>query len=238
MLNAALLKQTVRENAVLWTVLTGVQCLMVFSVAMNAPIAAAGVAYYNLLPGIFAGIYAITVGNRLICAKVDRGTLAYVLATPVRRRAVTTTQAAFFGGSLLAMCALGAAAHCAGAALSSFGLTGADVRTVLELNLGLFLLGWAFAGICFAASCVFNLTKHTIATGGGLVCAFLLLPIMAMFGQNYAFMRHLTIVSLYDVPAIMAHSAGWFWGLVALGMIGAAAGAAGSWAFTRRDLPL
>ncbi|MDR1388309.1 MAG: ABC transporter permease subunit [Propionibacteriaceae bacterium] len=232
------MRQTIRENAALWTVLTAVQCLMIATIGWTAPIAAAGVAYYNMLPGIFAGIYAITIGNRLICAKVDRGTLAYVLSTPVGRRAVVGVQTSFFIGSLAAMYALTAAVHSVAAVLSSYGADASQVQAIVKLNLGLFLLALAFSGICFAASCWFNLSKHTIAIGGGLVCAFLLFPIIAMFGNNFAFLRHLTIVTLYDVSDIMAGAAGWGWPLAALAAIAAAAYAAGAVVFLRKDLPL
>ncbi|MDR1449912.1 MAG: ABC transporter permease [Propionibacteriaceae bacterium] len=232
------MKQTIRENISLWLVLTVVQCAMIATIGLTAPIAAAGVAYYNLLPGIFMGIYAIAIGNKLVSAKIDRGTLAYVLSTPVSRRAVVATQALFFAGSLTLMCALTTAVHSVAAMLSSYGADTAEVLIIVRLNLGLLTLALAFSGICFAASCVFNLSKHTIAIGGGLICAFLLAPIIAMFGDNFAFLHNLTIVTLYDVTDIMASAAGWVWRLVALAGIALATYVAGAIVFTRKDLPL
>jgi ABC-2 type transport system permease protein len=180
----------------------------------------------------------VAIGNRLISAKIDRGTMAYVLSTPVSRRAVVTTQALFFAGSLALMSALAAAVHSAAASFSSYGANSAEIQTILKLGLGVFVLALAFSGICFAASCAFNLSKHMIAIGGGLVSAFLLAPIVAMFGENFAFLRNLTIVTLYDVPGIMASAAGWGWRLVALAAIALAGYAAGAVVFTRKDLPL
>jgi ABC-2 type transport system permease protein len=205
---------------------------------MTAPIAAAGIAYYNMLPGIFMGVYAITVGNKLISSQVDRGTLAYVLSNPVKRSTVIVTQVVFFAGSLLAMCTLSAVAHSLGAYFSTFGANSAEIQTIFKLNLGLFTLALSFAGIVFAASCLFNLSKYTIAVGGGIVCAFLLFPIMAMFGSKFAFLSNLTVVSLYKVGSIMASGTGWAWDLVILAAIGLVAFAAGGVAFVRRDLPL
>jgi ABC-2 type transport system permease protein len=232
------MKQTIRENSVLWLILAAVQCLMVSTIGLTTPLAAAGIAYYNMLPGIFVGIYAITIGNRLICAKVDRGTLAYVLSTPVSRRAVVATQALFFAGSLALMCTLAATVHCVAASFSSYGASSAEVQTIIKLNLGLLALALAFSGICFAASCVFNLSKHAIGLGGGVICAFLLAPLIAMFGQNFTFLRYLTIVTLYDVPGIMASATGWAWRLAGLAGVALATYAAGALAFTRKDLPL
>jgi ABC-2 type transport system permease protein len=232
------MKQTIRENSVLWLVLAGVQCLMVATIGFTAPVAAAGIAYYNMLPGIFVGIYAITIGNRLISAKVDRGTLAYVLSTPVSRRAVVATQALFFAGSLALMCALAGTVHAVAALLSDHGADAGEVQTIVKLNIGLLALALAFSGICFAASSVFNLSKHTIAVGGGLIAAFVLAPIIAMFGENFAFLRNLTIVTLYDVPSIMASAPGWGWPLAGLAGIAVAAYIAGALVFTRKDLPL
>jgi ABC-2 type transport system permease protein len=136
------------------------------------------------------------------------------------------------------MCALAAAVHSIAAAGSSYGAGAAEVATIARLNLGLLALALAFSGICFAATCVFNLSKFAIAAASGLICGFLLAPIVAMFGEKFAFLRHLTIVTLYDVPDIMTASPGWGWPLAVLIVIALAGYAGGAIVFTRKDLPL
>jgi ABC-2 type transport system permease protein len=180
----------------------------------------------------------IITSSKLIAAQVDKGTLAYVLSTPIKRSTVALTQTVFFLGSLFLMFAISAGAHILSTALSAGSISSADVITILQLNLGLFVLNMAFSGICFLASCIFNLSKHAIAVSGGIVGAFLLMSIMAMFGSNFGWMQNFTIVSLYDIHSVFAGEPDFIWKFVVLAVIGAVTYAIGSVIFDKRDLPL
>jgi ABC-2 type transport system permease protein len=239
MISKTLLRQTIRENITLWLVLTGVQGLLlavlggtVSSVAMTA------MTYYKMLPGILVAVYVIITGNKLLSAQVDNGTMAYVLSTPVKRLAVTVTQAVYFIGSLFLMFAVSAAAHIISAHFSGAGISSTDVGLVLKLNLGMFALSLAYSGICFLASSVFNLSKYTIAVGGGLVGMFLLLPVVSMFSEKFKDLKNLSIASLYDPMAITKGSGDYIWQFAILACIGIVTYVVGSAIFKKRDLPL
>ncbi|MDR1422954.1 MAG: ABC transporter permease subunit [Coriobacteriales bacterium] len=239
MISATLLKQTIRENFALWLVIALVQALLLVIMGLTVPnVAMTALTYYQLLPSILIGIYVIIIGNNLLSQQVDRGTMAYVLSTPIRRTSVSATQMVFFVGSLLLMFVLGAAAHIFAMNFSEAGITTEDVELILKLNIGLFTLALAFSGIVFCASSIFNLSKHTIAVGGGLVAAFLLLPIVAMFSEEFNWIKDLSIASLYDPMLLATGAEGFVWKFVVLAAIGIAAYGVGTVVFARRDLPL
>ena len=57
-------------------------------------------------------------------------------------------------------------------------------KILVELNFGALAIAFAFAGIMFLASGVFNLSKLSLGTGGVLILAFILLAVIASF-VNY-----------------------------------------------------
>lgn len=239
MISKSLFWQTAKSCLTLWLILTVVQMFFIGNVAATGvPVAGTGMAYYNLLPGIFSGIYVIVTSNKLFAAQVDKGTMAYILSTPNKRTKISLTQATYFIGSLLLMFALSAASHIIATYIAGGGISGADVGTILLLNLGLFVLTFALSGIGFLASSIFNLSKYAIAVTGGLIGAFLVMNLMSMFGNSFAWMKNLTLLTLYDINSIMAGTTDFIWKLVVLAGIGLVTYTIGTVAFSKRDLPL
>ena len=239
MISKTLMRQTIKSNLPLWLILTGIQMFMLAGIASaGTPLQATGLAYYNMLPELISAIFVIITANKLIAAQVDKGTMAYILSTPTKRSKVAATQAIFFIGSLFLMFTLSAGMHILATQFGAGSISSADIKTILLLNLGMFMLDLALSGICFLASSVFNLSKYVIAVGGGLVGAFLLMSMMGMFGSNFRWMQNFTLVTLYDVHSVMAGSTEFIWKYIVLGAIGAVTYVIGSAAFTKRDLPL
>lgn len=237
MISTTLLKQTIKENWVFWSIFTGIQALLLVTMGGTATVAMSAMTYYAMLPGILAGIYIIVTGNKLIAAQVDRGSMAYILSTPTKRISVTLTQTLFFAGSLLLMFIITSTAHIMSTYLSA-GITAGEVGLIIKLNFGLFALSLAFSGIIFLASCFFNLSKNATSTGGGLIILFLLLPIVSLFGSDYQWLKNLSIVSLFEPTAIVMGGNDYIWKFIILAAIGAVTYIAGSYIFTKRDLPL
>jgi len=239
MISKTLMKQTIKANITLWAIMTVVQSLCLALMAgIGQPVALTGVAFYNMLPGILSGIYIIVTSNKLLAAQVDKGTMAYVLSTPIKRSNVAITQMVYMIGSLFAMFAICAATHIVATVFASGSISAGDVVTIIKLNSGLFALGISFSGICFLASGFFNLSKHAIALGGGLVGTFLLLPSISMFGEHFAFLGKLTPVALYDINSIMAGTGNFIWECMILAGIGIVTYLIGTVSFVKKDLPL
>ncbi|MCL1964968.1 MAG: hypothetical protein FWF69_07905 [Firmicutes bacterium] len=107
----------------------------------------------------------------------------------------------------------------------------------LLLNLGAFLLIFAIASISFLFSCVFNLTKNSLALGAGIPIACLIFQIMAKASGSLDNFKYLSLNTLFDPRAIT--SGGTFWPqFTALALLGAALYALGVTVFKEKDLPL
>lgn len=59
--------------------------------------------FYALMAIVFPMVYSIMVGNRMIAEKVDKGTMASFLSTPVTRLQITLSSALYFVLSLAVM---------------------------------------------------------------------------------------------------------------------------------------
>ena len=112
-----------------------------------------------------------------------------------------------------------------------------DVGAFLLFDLGAFLLAFATSGICYAASCVFNLSRHSFAVGAGLPLAFFLFQMMSELSEDLEFCRYLSLNTLFSPDDILAGE-GVVLPFILLGLIGLVLYAAGIHVFNRKDLPI
>lgn len=116
--------------------------------------------FYSIHGVILPIIFIIITANSLIASQVDRGSMAYLLSTPIKRSAVVGTQAVYLITSILVMLIIFTIVG-----LFSIHLFQGDIDVsitdFLLLNLGLFLLMFAISSISFLFSCIFNLSKNS-----------------------------------------------------------------------------
>lgn len=261
MISKPLMKQTIRSNVKLFVIITLVLCLYLTIVIsfftpatledfggimggtplgaifgdMNSLLAFINNAYFGIIAIIFPMIYSIIVGNKLIADQVDRGSMAYILSTPITRNKVTLTQAVFMTGSLLLMFII-----VGGVGLLAemiFQPHAMDTQTFLLLILGCYLLHFAISGITFLSSCIFNLSKQSLAFGTGIPLAFFLLQMISELSENLDFFKYLSLNTLFDKPDIMARS-GYVVSFVILIVLGLILYGVGMKVFKEKDLPL
>ena len=191
--------------------------------------------YYGFIILMFPMIYCIIISGRLVSKYVDRGSMAYLLACPVKRSRIASTQALFTVISLLLLfgvVALGGFAFCE----ASFpGMLEAD--KYIKLNCNAFFLFLAVSGICFLFSCSFDEAKVSSALGSGITLGFYVIHMLANVGDKLAWLKNLTIFSLYDADMIMGGSSVAMQGL-ALISIATLAYVAGIVIFSRRGMAL
>lgn len=235
-----LLKQTFKSNLAVWGLTTLIMNVLLGQmVAMTATRALLGPMFYGMLVPALIAIFIIIVGDKLLAGQVDRGSMAYILTAPIKRITVVTTQMIYMIGSLAVTFGL---MTTTAVAVNKAVDAGFNNHVLLYLNLGSFGIAFAFAGIMFAASGIFNLSKRALGTGGLLILAFILLAIIGSFA-NYGVsglehVQHLTIVSLFDYKNILVQGSKWLPKLSVLGGIGALTFATGSMVFVKKDLPL
>ena len=207
-----------------------------------------GTIFYNIAGLLLPMIYMVMVANNLIAGQVDRGSMAYVLSTSVKRKQVVFTQAFFLVLSLFAMfaCTTLTSVICL-ACLNGSNIT-LGYGELLLLNLGAFIAMFAMSGISFLASSWFNRTKYSLGIGGGLNIFFLVATILGLFGSSAMpsvvrldslnFFYYVSLISLFDVNSILNGALTYLWKLGILVVVGIVCFCVGAWKFKRKDLPL
>lgn len=191
---------------------------------------------YNFLFVALPLVFIILTAVRLVARYVDRGSMAYLLATPNTRLRIVTTQALYLCGCLVLMVGF-VAVLCI---VSAEGMFPGKLETgrFWVLNAGLLGLLLFLAGVCFCASCLCNSASLATGIGGGLCIVFVLLQMLANVGDKFNFLRYATPLTLYDVGGIVAGKAGAFAGAALLYGAALVLFLAGGIGFCRRDLPL
>lgn len=261
MLSKPIFKQTLRANIRLWLIFTVI--MSVFAVVLIAvfdPSTISGVGqliegtplanllghrtflgmlaqtYYSLHGVILPLIFVIMTANGLIASQVDRGSMAYLLSTPTKRSTVVRTQAAYMILMLVLMFAIVTLVGVF-SILTLQSKSDVDMGKFLMLNLGLFLLMFATSGVSFLFSCLFNLSKHSLALGAGLPLAFFLFHLMAQVDSSLEGFKYISLNTLFDTDAIISGKS-YALQFVLLFVIGIMLYVAGMRIFQEKDLPL
>lgn len=128
MFNKTIFKQTFKSNFKIWLIITAVLCLMNVAIigvfdpktitsmtdmVKDTPLAnmledtsfigMLSQTFYTLHGIILPLIYIIITANSLIVSQVDRGSMAYLLSTPIKRSKVVGTQVIYFITALFTM---------------------------------------------------------------------------------------------------------------------------------------
>ncbi|WP_017380027.1 ABC transporter permease subunit [Paenisporosarcina sp. TG-14] len=191
--------------------------------------------YFGNFALIFAMIYSIIIGNKLIADQVDKGSMAYHLSTPITRTQYTFTSAIYFVSSLLVMFGLVFVVGYGVAELVQPGEL--PVKEFFILTVGSLLLHLAISGITFFASCLFNRSSNSLALGAGLTVFFYAANILSGMSASLELLKSITIIALFDTNAIIQNES--YGGqLVLLAMLTFVLYFIGIIVFKRKDLPL
>ncbi|MCL2228196.1 MAG: hypothetical protein FWC00_00020 [Firmicutes bacterium] len=131
--NKTIFKQTFKSNWKLWMIFTAILCLFIsISIAVFDPIAMSrlrdmfaglmgdeagetigainftltgslAMMFFGMMAVVLPMIYILITANSLIASKVDRGSMAYTLSTPIKRKTVAFTQAAYLVSMIVSM---------------------------------------------------------------------------------------------------------------------------------------
>ncbi len=152
--------------------------------------------FYNFLAIMFPLIFCIIMGNRLVAAHVDSGSMAYLLATPNSRIKIIVTQAFFFLSSIVLLFVV---ISLAGILISESFFPGLlEIKPYLMLNLATTLIIFTVSGICFFFSSLFNTTGYSLALGGGIPVLFFVFNMVANMGDEFAWLGYFTVFSLFN----------------------------------------
>lgn len=206
---------------------------------------------YTILGLLPIFIYIVIVANSIVVDQVDRGSMAYVLSTPIKRSAVTITQAIFLLVSPLIITVITCITRLIA---SKIFLDDVNTKQIILLYAGIYLVAEAVAGICYLGSCIFDQKKKSMAFGGGLTVWFFISSLLGMFGTKdlvdigfgtnaLNVFNKLTIIGLFDTNAISTIGSGdvnydFIWKFGILGAVALVCYIIGSLRFQKKDLPL
>lgn len=198
-------------------------------------------------------VYTIILENSLVAQKVESGSLAFTLSTPLRRSAFACTEAIYsiastVGSSLLLFLFAIIGREIGIAAGGTDLIESLSVYHLFQFTLGNFMVVLAISGICFLASSWFNKTAFAIGTGGGLTIFFYVAAIIGLFGNSMmpsiiridslnAF-NYMTIMSFNDGVAVINNDPVFYYKLFGLLGIAIATYSLAIYRFDTKDLPL
>ncbi|MBE7128485.1 ABC transporter permease [Bacillus mycoides] len=261
MFSKAIFKQTLKANFKLWIIFTVItSAMLAVMIAVFEPTTLSGMTdmvkgtplaammknttflgmlastFYSMHGILLPVIFIMMTANSLIASQVDRGSMAYLLSTPTKRSTVVGTQALYLITSLVVMFVI-----VTGAGLATIQITQSNVdiniSDFIMLNVGLFLLMFATSGISFFFSCLFNLSKNSLALGAGIPVAFFLFQLMGQVSTSLEKMKYLSLNTLFDTNAILNGDSVAIPFIILIG-VGIVLYGAGMRVFQQKDLPL
>ena len=160
---------------------------------------------YGFLFIVFPMIFLILVTQRLVYRYIDRGSMAYLLATPNSRFKIIFTQFFVLFTYLFILVAYSFVLISSTAAILYPGTL--DVLNFLYGNLSLLLMLMFIASMTFFSSAVVS-GKYTTGITVGLPVLFFVFKLIGNLGDDYKVVRYLTPFSLFNVDLI-AHYDVW-----------------------------
>lgn len=190
---------------------------------------------YGFLLELMPLILVLVLVNRLMVRYVDRGTMAYLLATPTSRVRIAATLAAVLVCSMAIFLVL---VHVAELALSEALFPGElDFGAMARVNAGLFAV-WVFmSAVCFLSTCVFSRAGLALWTGGAVCLAAYFLQMMSQLGDALEPCKYASFLTLFDAYGLATgEGSGPAVGVMVLGVAALVLFAVAVGVFARKDL--
>ncbi|HEY5563388.1 MAG TPA: ABC transporter permease subunit [Clostridiaceae bacterium] len=156
---------------------------------------------FGMIMIMFPMIFSIVLANKLIARYVDRGSMAYLLATPNKRVKIALTQALCLWINIAILITYATVAIIIASALMHPGKL--DIGKLILMSIVVYFLHVAISGVCFFASCISNDTKRSFTIGAGIPVLFYLIQMLANMGGNLANLKYFTILSLFNTTDII-----------------------------------
>lgn len=157
---------------------------------------------YGLILVVFPMVYSIIRANSLVAKYVDQGSMAALVAAPVRRTKIISTQLKVLVSGLILLIA-----YCTVLEFAVAQILFPDelmLSELLRLNSGLLCLQLFIACFCFLCSCIFSETKYSIALGAGIPSLMYVLQMLANMGGKLEKIKYFTFFTLFDPENLIA----------------------------------
>lgn len=157
---------------------------------------------YGMILLIFPMVFSIIRANGLVAKYVDRGSMAALIAAPVKRKTVVLTQMSvlYSGVFLLIFYVTILQLICCRIMYPQENI----VSDLLYLNMSLLFLQLFIASICFLSSCIFSDTKYSLGFGAGINVLMYVLQMIANMGGDLENVKYTTYFTLFSPEKIIA----------------------------------
>ena len=191
---------------------------------------------YGFILLIFPMLFCILRANGLIAKYVDRGSMVYLMAAPIKRRKIALTQMwVLLSGVFLLVLYTTALEYVVAQLLFPDELVLADL---LKLNAGLLILHVFLGGICFFASCAFSDARRSATVGAGIPVLMYLFQMISNVSSSASWAGYLSAFTLYDPTGLAAGETGAAVKLLALFIGALLLYPAGIAVFCKKDLSI
>lgn len=193
--------------------------------------------YYGLVFVLLLMIFSVTVSTQLVAHHVDKGSMAYLLTTPVSRTKVAFTQAITLVSGLLIIVLV---TYVGGLIGVTWFLGDHEINHELFLKMNL-VGGLLFLVVCsysFFFSCIFNDEKQSLGASAGLTIFFYGIDMVGKLSEDFEWLRNFSIFNLFRPQEIV--SGNYDVGIVSIVLFSVAVliFAISITVFKKRDLPL
>ena len=146
---------------------------------------------YSFLLIIFPLVFIVLLVNRLVIRYIDKGSIAYLFATPNSRIKIISTQIL---SAVLEIFILNLYITILLIITSEMMFKGElDITKLIIINIALYGL-WL---ICFLSSVSFSSTSISLWAGAGLCILFMLFQMISRVGEKAEFFKYLSIITLF-----------------------------------------
>jgi len=157
--------------------------------------------FYGFLVILFPTILLIMVSYRVMGKLIDRGSMAYLLATPNSRLNIVMTQA-FALVSLITI--LFVIVTGSGIILSEIFFSGKlEIMKFLMINVGAWCYFFAVSGISFLANVFFNDGKNALSYASSFPVAFFVIQMVAQLDEKFELAKYFTLLTLFKPNEII-----------------------------------
>lgn len=191
---------------------------------------------YGFLILLIPMVVSVVINHKIIGSHIDKGSMAYLLATPNSRIKIATTQAVFSLASITLLFTI----------TTTFSILVAESMFPDQLEIGKFILVniyallmyYAIGGIGFLASCISSESKTSLGLGVGIPVAFLVLQLLGNAGDKFSWIGNLSLYALFDPNKLISGDSFAYIGMVSFAIIAAILYGCAIAIFNRRDLSL
>lgn len=157
---------------------------------------------YGFIMFTFPMIFSIVLAHGLVGKLADKGSMAYLLATPHKRIKIVATQAVFLIVSQIVVIAATAALIIAMSEGLFPGML--EMGKFIKLNVVTLLCILAVSGVSFLFSCLCNEAKFSLAFGAGIPIIFIVVTLLRSLSDSLDWMKYLSFYSFIDSAKIFA----------------------------------